>query len=136
LFNYHKWIGMTILGLAAARLVWRLFHRPPVLPSRLPSWQRTSAHAVHGLLYALFFAVPLVGWAYTSAAGFPVVYLGVLPLPDWVSPDKALAEQLESLHGWLAYGLAAVVAMHVAAAVKHGLEDRTGYLQRMLSPKH
>lgn len=132
LFNYHKWIGITILGLAAGRLLWRLFHRPPALPDPLPAWQKGSAHAVHGFLYALFFAVPLAGWAYTSAAGFPVVYLGILPLPDWVPPDKALAKQLETLHAWLAYGLAAVVTLHVAAALKHAFEDPIGYLQRML----
>jgi cytochrome b561 len=136
LFSYHKWIGITLLGLAAARLSWRLSHRPPALPSGLPAWQKGLAHGVHWLLYGLFFAVPLAGWAYTSAAGFPVVYLGVIPLPDWVSPDKELAKQLEILHAWLAYGLATVVALHVAAAVKHGFEDPTGYLQRMLSSTH
>ena len=135
LFNYHKWIGVTILGLAAARLLWRLSHRPPPVPDYVPPWQRKSAHAVHWLLYALFFAVPLVGWAYSSAAGFPIVYLGIVPLPDWVAPDKALAARLATLHAWLAYSLAAVVCLHVAAALKHGFEEPTGYLQRMLSSR-
>lgn len=132
LFNYHKWIGITILGLAAARLLWRLFHRPPPVPHFVPPWQRAAAHTVHWLLYALFFAVPLAGWAYTSAAGFPVVYLGLVPLPDWISPDKVLAARLVTLHAVLAYALAAVVCLHVAAALKHGFEQPRGYLQRML----
>lgn len=132
LYNYHKWLGVTILAIAAGRLLWRLTHRPPELPSYLPAWQQWTAHAGHWLLYALFFAVPLAGWAYSSAAGFPLVYFGVLPLPDWVSPDKALAKQLATLHAVLAYSLAAVVAGHIAAAIKHGFEDPTGYMQRML----
>ncbi len=136
LFNYHKWIGITILALAATRLLWRLSHRPPALPAGLPTWQQGSAHVVHWLLYALFFAVPLAGWAYTSAAGFPVVYLGILPLPDWVSPDQQLAKQLAALHAWLAYSLAGIVALHVAAALKHGFDDPSGYLRRMLSSTH
>ena len=134
LFNYHKWVGITILSLAAARLLWRLFHQPPPLPDALPSWQRRAARAVHRLLYALFFAAPLAGWAFTSAAGFPVVYLGVIPLPDWVPVDKVLAEQLATLHAVLAYGLAAVVALHIAATIKHALEERAaGCMRRMLA---
>ena len=133
LFNYHKWLGITILALAAARLLWRLFHRPPTLPTDLPRWQRGTAHAVHALLYVLFFAVPLAGWAYSSATGFPIVWFGVLPLPDWVAPDKALAERLETLHAVLAYSLAAMVLLHVAAAVKHAFEAPRTYLRRMTS---
>ena len=133
LFNYHKWLGITILALAAARLLWRLFHTPPTLPDDLPRWQRGAAHAVHGLLYALFFAVPLAGWAYSSATGFPIVWFGVLPLPDWVAPDKAVARQLETLHAVLAYSLAAMVVVHVAAAVKHAFAAPRTYLRRMTS---
>ena len=81
---------------------------------------------------ALFFAVPLVGWAYSSAAGFPVVWFGVVPLPDFVSPDKALAEAIKPWHGRLAWLLALLVVVHVAAVVKHQWVDRDGLLWRML----
>ncbi len=130
LYNWHKWAGIAILVLSALRLALRLAHRPPPVPP-LPAWQRRAAAATHGLLYLLFFAVPLAGWAYSSAAGFPVVWFGVLPLPDWVSPDRALAESLKALHRWLAYALAATVALHVAAALKHHFVDRDGLLLRM-----
>jgi cytochrome b561 len=130
LYNWHKWAGITILVLSALRLLWRLTHRPPPAPP-MPPWQCRAAAATHGLLYALFFAVPLAGWAYSSAAGFPVVWFGVLPLPDWVSPDRALAESLKALHQGLAYALAATVALHVAAAIKHHFVDRDGLLLRM-----
>ena len=135
LFNYHKWIGVTILLLAAARLSWRLFHRPPELPDDIPRWQRNAAHVAHWLLYAFFFAVPLSGWAYSSATGFPIVYLGLIPLPDWVAPNKELAETLESLHGYLAYTLAAIVAVHIGGAVQHTVKDGPAYLRRMLTHK-
>ncbi len=74
---------------------------------------------------------PLVGWAYSSAAGYPVVWFGVLPLPDFVSPDKALAEQIKPWHGRLAYALAALVVLHVAGAAKHQWIDRDDLLSRM-----
>ncbi len=130
LYNWHKWAGICILSLSALRLLWRLTHKPPAdVP--MPAWQRRASHAVHGLLYVLFFAVPLAGWAYSSAAGFPVVVFGVLPLPDFVSPDKALAEAIKPLHKILAFALAALVLAHVGAALKHHFIDRDGLLDRM-----
>jgi cytochrome b561 len=130
LYNWHKWAGVTILALSALRLLWRLTHRPPADPP-MPAWQRLGAHATHYGLYVLFFAVPLVGWAYSSAAGFPIVWFGVLPLPDFVPADKALAEAIKPWHAYLAYAMAALVLMHVAAALKHQLIDRDGLLSRM-----
>jgi cytochrome b561 len=131
LYNWHKWAGMVILALSAARLLWRLTHRPPAdVP--MPAWQQRAAHVTHWAMYGLFFAIPLSGWAYSSAAGFPIVLFGVLPLPDWVSPDRPLSENLKLVHHWLAYALAALVLTHVAAAVKHQWMDRDGLLLRML----
>ncbi|HSW22542.1 MAG TPA: cytochrome b [Burkholderiaceae bacterium] len=130
LFNWHKWAGTTILALSALRLAWRLTHAPPADPP-MPAWQRIAAHAVHRAFYVLFFAVPLAGWAYSSAAGFPVVWFGVLPLPDWVPVDRAWAEVLKATHKAAASALALLVLVHVAAALKHHLIDRDGLLQRM-----
>ncbi len=130
LYNWHKWAGITILLLSALRLAWRLTHRPPA-DVAMPHWQQRAARLTHRLLYALFFAVPLVGWAYSSAAGFPVVLFGVLPLPDFVSADKALAEAIKPWHGNLAFALAGLVLLHAAAALKHHFIDHDGLLGRM-----
>ena len=131
LFNWHKWAGVSILALSALRLGWRLMRRPPPPPAG-PAWQRTAGHLVHALMYAAFFAVPLTGWAYSSAAGFPIVWFGVLPLPDFVPVDKALAASLKEAHELAAWSLALLVGLHLAAVLKHQLIDRDGVLQRML----
>ena len=135
LYNWHKWAGVTILALSAARLLWRLAKRPPALPARIqaamPGWQTTAFHATHHLMYGLFFAVPLTGWAYSSAAGFPIVWFGVLPLPDFVPVDKALAEVIKPFHELTAFALAALVLAHVGAALKHQFIDRDRLLGRM-----
>jgi cytochrome b561 len=131
LYNWHKWAGIVILTLSALRLAWRLTHRPPP-DAPMPAWQQRAAHATHRALYVLFFAVPLAGWAYSSAAGFPVVVFGVLPLPDFVPAERELAALLKPLHRLLAWSLAALVAMHVAAALKHQWIDRDGLLRRMM----
>lgn len=130
LYSWHKWAGITILALSALRLAWRLVRRPPAdLP--MTRWQRIAARLTHRLMYGLFFAVPLAGWAYSSAAGFPVVLFGIWPLPDFVPADKALAEAIKPWHAAFAYALAGLVALHVAAALKHHFIDRDGLLSRM-----
>ena len=130
LYNWHKWAGVTILALSALRLLWRLTHRPPP-DGPMPAWQARAAHATHKLLYVLFFAVPLFGWAYSSAAGFPIVWFGVLPLPDFVPKDAALAETFKALHKFAAYGLALLVLAHLAGALKHQFIKRDGLIGRM-----
>ena len=132
LFSYHKWIGVTIFALAAARLLWRLGHRPPPLPPGMKPWEARAAAATHALLYVLFFAAPLSGWLFSSAAGFQTVYLGVLPIPDLLSKNKELAETLKIMHHWINYAMAAVIALHIAAALKHHFIYRDDVLTRML----
>lgn len=136
LYNWHKWAGISLLVLSLVRLLWRATHRPPALPSSvvqsMPVWQRAAHQGTHVLLYLLFFAVPLIGWAYSSAAGFPIVFLGLWQLPDFVPVSKELAEAIKPWHQYSAYALAGLVVLHVAAVVKHQFVDRDGLLARML----
>lgn len=140
LYNWHKWAGVTILTLSVLRLIWRLTHRPPALPQSIelamPKWQLLAFHATHVGMYALFFIVPLVGWAYSSAAGFPIVVFGVLPLPDFVPVSKELAELIKPWHQYTAFTLAALVVMHVGAALKHQWIDKDRLIHRMLPGGH
>jgi cytochrome b561 len=129
--NYHKWAGVTILTMSVLRLLWRLSHRPPELPQDMPGWQQRASRWAHRLLYLCFFIVPVAGWAYSCAAGFHVVYLGLIPLPDLAPKDKALADVLKQVHATLAWSLAVLVGLHVLAAVKHQFVDKDGLLRRM-----
>jgi len=131
--NYHKWIGITILAFSLFRLAWRIGHRPPHLPESMQPWQRAAALSVHRAMYLFFFLVPVVGWAYSSALGFQVVYLGLIPLPNLVPKDKALADTLIEVHAQLAWTLATLVGLHVVAALKHHWIDKDGLLRRMWS---
>jgi cytochrome b561 len=131
LYGWHKWIGITVFLTAAARLAWRRAHPPPPSPA-MPAWQRRAAAATHVALYVLMLAIPLSGWVLSSATGVSVVYLGLVPLPDLVAKDKALAAVLTATHGTLNFALLALVIVHVGAALRHGLVDRDGILPRML----
>ncbi len=132
LFSYHKWVGITVLLLSAARLFWRATHEAPPLPDTMKPWEKQVAHLSHGLLYILFFAAPITGWLFSSAAGFQTVYLGVLPIPDLISKDKEVADVLRLMHHWINYAMAAVIVVHIAAALKHHFLDRDDVLVRML----
>lgn len=131
-FSWHKWAGITVLGLATLRLLWRLFRHPPAYADDMPTWQRGAAHGLHWLLYVLMFAVPLSGYFYSLAAGVPVVYFGVYELPVLIAADPALKLVLKDVHYWLNMLLAGLVGVHVAAAFKHLLVDRDGVMGRML----
>jgi cytochrome b561 len=131
LYSYHKWIGVTVFGLVALRLVWRLVQPPPpAVPG--PAWQMRLASITHLALYALMLAIPLTGWVHSSATGVPTVYFGVLQLPDLVAASKPLARLFREVHEVLNNALLAVVALHVLAAAKHHWVDRDATLARML----
>ena len=130
LYNWHKWAGATFLALSLLRLLWRATHRPPA-PVPMPRWQQRAAAGVQGAMMLLFFIVPLLGWAYSSALGYPLVWFGVLPLPDWVPLDRELARAIKPWHANAAWALVLLVALHVAAAVHHQWVLRDGLLRRM-----
>lgn len=132
-YNWHKWVGVTVLALAVLRLAWRLTHRPPPLAAATPGWQRAGARIAHGLLYLLLIAMPVSGWIYSNYTGYPVVYLGKIPLPDLVERNRELAPQWLDVHVTLSVVLVVVVALHVLAALYHQFVLRDGTLRRMLA---
>lgn len=132
LYSWHKWLGVTVFALAVLRVLWRATHPAPPPVAGMPAWQAAAAHAAHWLLYALILVVPATGYLYSLAAGVPVVYLGLWPLPQLIEPNDAWKETLKFTHVWLNYLMAALVAVHAAAALKHQWIDRDGTLARML----
>lgn len=134
-YAWHKWLGVTVLALVALRLLGRLFSSAPPYPAGMPAWEKKLAHATHALLYLLMFAVPLSGYFYTYAAGYPVVYLGLFELPAVIGRHPELKDGLKELHEVLTNLMLGVVILHVAAALKHHFLDRDGVLQRMLPGK-
>lgn len=131
-FNLHKSIGVTVLVLMLLRLAWRLISPPPPLPAAMSGLERRAAKLSHLALYLLLFAQPVIGLLHSSAANFPVVVFGALTLPPLVGPDETLKQQLEGLHGLLAWVILALITLHVAAALRHHLLLKDSVLRRML----
>jgi len=132
-YALHKSTGLTVLALTVLRLLWRLVAGAPAPVAGTPRWQDGIAKVTHGALYALLLAMPLSGWLFNSAAGFPLRWFGLFPLPrlgTGYDPDiKAFAHEA---HEWLFYALALLVLVHSAAALFHHYRFRDATLSRML----
>lgn len=130
----HKSLGILVLAVVLVRILWRLQGTVPALPGHVQSWERVAARGVHFLLYFLMLAMPLTGWAVvsTSSSGLKTEIFGLFTLPHLLGPDKVLHGLFEEVHELLAFTLLAVVAVHVAAALKHHFIDRDDVLKRML----
>jgi cytochrome b561 len=135
LLSRHKGTGMTIFILALLRLIWRWANPAPPLPDTMRSFERGLARFTHGYLYFILFTMPVVGWIMSSAANHPVSYFGLFTFPNLVAPDKTLVEPMKLLHQIMSWSLLAVVAMHIAGALRHHFVLKDDTLLRMLPPR-
>jgi cytochrome b561 len=142
LIDTHKSFGITVLGLAILRLLWRAIHRPPAMPASYKPWEVKAAHAVHWALYALIFLVPFSGWmhdsAWKDAATHPMKLYGFIPFfrlgfIENMDPTSKEAFHKASfqVHESLAYIIVGLLALHVLGALKHQFIDKQPELQRM-----
>lgn len=140
--NLHKSLGITVLGLAIMRVLWRIAHRPPALPRGYMLWEARLSHATHIMLYVLIFAMPLTGWAMDSAwdkaAENPMFLFGLFEWPRIgfiIAMDpatkKAVHDACGEAHEIAAYIVYVLVFLHVAGALKHQWMDKERELQRM-----
>lgn len=140
-FQLHKSIGVTVLLLTAVRVGWRIAKPPPSPAAALTDRERRVSRTAHLALYVLMIVLPLTGWVIVSASAYnlPTLLHGIVPWPHIgpvhdLSPAtrRVVDSRVSVAHAYLAWSLAALAALHVAAALKHGLVDRDGVMRRML----
>jgi cytochrome b561 len=131
-YTLHKSFGLSVLALTVLRLLWRLFSITPAMAANTPTWQATVAKLTHATLYVLLFAMPISGWLYNSAAGFPLKYFGLFKLPKLSAYDLQLKELAGNAHETFFYILALLMLVHAGAALKHHYLDKDNTLTRML----
>jgi cytochrome b561 len=140
--DLHKSFGLTVLGLVLVRILWRLSHPAPPFPSGYRRLERVGAHVAHILLYGLILLLPISGWlhdsAFKDAAAHPLRLFWIIPwfriatiqdLPP--AAKESLHGELFALHLWSTYALGALVALHIAGALKHQFIDHHPELHRM-----
>ena len=128
----HASAGFVILALLVVRLLWRWRNPPPV--ARVKSgWEGAASKLAHGLLYAAMLFIPLTGWlAYTEHVRRS---LGVRPASIFgfripLLPDFGI--NWHFIHNWGGKIALALIAVHIAAALKHHFYNRDATLRRML----
>ncbi|MBS3928407.1 MAG: cytochrome b [Sphingomonadales bacterium] len=133
--GYHKATGITILVLTLARIVWRLMHKAPPMVETLKAWEAALARVTHAGFYFLMLAVPLTGWAMSSAfsKGGPVSMFGLFDVPALpVGTDKPTADMFYELHEIFAFVMIGLFVLHLGAALKHHFVDKDGTMRRMV----
>ena len=129
----HKSVGLSILVLSLVRLGWRIANPAIPLPAETPRWQKLLARGNHVLFYVLLLAMPLVGWAASSAAGRDIVWFGLFNWPLLpIGGGREMAGNLMDVHETAAKLLIFLVVLHVIGALKHQFIDRDNVLHRMI----
>jgi cytochrome b561 len=131
LFHFHKSLGVLILILVVLRLINRLVVGAPAPDPAIAPWQRKASSAVHGLIYVLLFAMPLSGMIAHSIYGEPIPFF-VFEIPTFTPKNEPLSDQIFEVHHWMGFVFAALVLIHIGAALFHHFIHRDNVLRRML----
>ena len=132
LIGIHKSLGVCVLFAAVLRMLWHLVSPKPSPLPNLHLWEKYLGKTLQFFFYAAMLAMPLSGWAMSSAAGFPVGVFGLFTLPPLLSPDKEKLEILKEFHGVAGNILLYAVGLHAAGALKHAILNKDATLKRML----
>ena len=97
----------------------------------MPRWERMAATAVHHSLKMIVVLMPLSGWVMSTAAGHAPKLAG-MPFPCPAIPEnKILAHWANTTHYLLAWFFTGLIAIHIAASLKHHFFERDNILRRM-----
>lgn len=130
-FNLHKSLGIIAVVFIAALIVWRVRHEAPPLPTRMSGWERKAAALNHRLFYVFLVLVPAAGYLTSSFSKYGPKLFGI-PLPHWGWEDAALRGDFATIHRVAALVFAVLIALHIAAALKHLWLDKDGVFERMV----
>ena len=133
LYDLHRSMGAVLLPLVLGRLMWRLTHPAPPLPSDIPAIQQFAAHATHWALYALLIVQAVVGWIATSAYRAPISVFWLFEMPPIWREDRAFSDMMFTVHKVIGIAIALLLCAHIGAALYHHFIRKDGVLMRMVS---
>ncbi len=133
LYHVHRSLGIILIPVVFYRLYYRGTHRPRPLPADIPELQRFVANSVHHLLYLLLVVQPIIGWVATSAYRAPILFFGTFEVPPIWPENRALSEQLFTVHRIIGIVMAALLVAHIGGAIYHHFIRRDRVLLRMVT---
>jgi cytochrome b561 len=131
LVNVHALMGLGVLVLSILRLSWRSSHPPPELPASMTPNERLGAKLVHGGLYVLMIAIPIIGIPTLLWRGRGLNF-GFFEIASPFARSPEIYRPLTQVHEIAAYALIALVVGHMLAAIYHQFNRRDAILLRML----
>ena len=134
LFVLHKGLGVVLLVVVTARVLWRLTHPAPPMSEAIPELERRIAIATHGVIYAVLVVIAGSGYVHVVGGGFPIEMMDALGLPTMLPLMPEVASWASLVHRFSTFLLVALVAVHVAEVVRHHLVVQDGTLARMWPP--
>ena len=132
--SWHFSVGAAILFFIVLRLVWRLLHPVPQLPTLTP-WERVLSGLTHWALYILVLVMTLLGWAASNSRGWDVNLFGIVTLPKISPTGSEWGHECGDIHNILVYVLLGFIILHVAAALYHHFVKHDQVVGRMLFVK-
>jgi cytochrome b561 len=132
LVSIHRPLGIAILVLVIIRYVNRRLNPPPEFLAGMPPEERFAATTSEMMMYAMMFALPLIGWGMLSAARYPIVLYGTLHLPPILPHSPMLYAILRKTHTIVAYLFFATFIAHFSAVLFHTLILRDQLIDRMV----
>ncbi len=134
IFVLHKGLGVVLLVVVTARVLWRLTHPAPPMSEAIPELERRIAIAMHGVIYAVLVVVAGSGYVHVVGGGFPIEMMDALGLPTMLPLMPEVASWASLVHRYSTFLLVALVAVHVAEVLRHHLVVQDGTLARMWPP--
>jgi cytochrome b561 len=128
--NLHKSTGLTLAVLIVVRIIWRLRHPAPPLPSFMPAWERAVARWSHWALYACMLVMPLSGYVASNFSKYGVKLFNVVMLPPWGMDNHRIYAVFNTTHVVTSYLFVMLIVVHLLAAIRHALR-RDGVMARM-----
>lgn len=128
----HVLVGQLILVASLVRLFVRLRFPPTPVAGTTPWWMALGAQGVHGLLYCVMFAQPIIGILSMQAGDKEVEFFNWV-LPRLLGADPVLHFALKDAHKAIATAFYVLIAMHIGGALMHHLVVKDDTLRRMFS---
>ncbi len=134
LFILHKGLGVVLLVVVVARVLWRLTHPAPPMSEAIPELERRIATMTHWVIYGVLIVIAGSGYVHVVGDGFPIEMMDALGLPTLLPLMPEVASWASLVHRFSTFLLVALVAVHVGEVMRHHLVVRDGTLERMWPP--
>lgn len=140
LYPIHKSLGVTLLVLIIARVIWRVMNGWPEPVSEYQKWEQNLSKIVHWVLIVGTVLFPVSGMMMSGGGGYGIPLWGMELMamnPDpndmtkMLPVNKTVAEIGHELHEILAIVMSLSIILHIAGALKHHIMDKDQTLNRI-----